>query len=182
MNKLPAVLAVPMLVVFLTGCGSSDSAADDTAPAVASVSRTPETASSSAPAKGPRARLDTTAAEKNGWARAYWQCMKDNGARVDDSEKAKAIGFVDPTQATPEMFAACASKKPNFVPEEMDPDLNPNYKKQWHEFVKCLQGKGMPIVETDDGWSWESSNVVVPPEQKQDEFERECQIKTFARG
>ena len=182
MNKLNALLTVPVLAVFLTGCGSSDSAVDDTAPAVASISQGPETASSPAPAKGPRARLDTTQAEMNDWARAYWQCMKDNGARVDDSEKAKANGFVDPTQATPEMFAACASKKPNFVPEEMDPDLNPNYKLQWHEFVKCLKAKGMPIVETDDGWSWESSNVVVPSEQKQSEFNRECQTKTFAKG
>ncbi|MEU1752711.1 hypothetical protein ABZ436_08675 [Micromonospora matsumotoense] len=119
-----------MLAVLLTGCGSSDPAGDDRAPDVASVSRTPETASSSAPAQGPRARLDTTAAEKNGWARTYWQCMKDNGARVDDSEKAKAVGFVDPARATPKIFAACASRKPNFVPEEMDPDLNPHYKKQ----------------------------------------------------
>lgn len=40
----------------------------------------------------------------------------------------------------------------------------------------------MPIVETDDGWSWGSSNVVVPATQKQEEFDQECQLKTFARG
>jgi hypothetical protein len=44
------------------------------------------------------------------------------------------------------------------------------------------EAKGMPIVETDDGWSWEPSNVVVPSEQKQSEFNRECHTKTFAKG
>ncbi|MCI4061412.1 hypothetical protein MRQ36_01990 [Micromonospora sp. R77] len=177
MTKLQAALTASVLAVLLSGCGATP---EQTVPEVASISQAPAASSSPASAQGPRARLDTTAAEQEKWARAYWQCMKDNGARVDDSEKAKLTGFVDPSQASPETFRACAAKKPNFVPEEMDPDLNPNYKQQWHKHVECLKAKGMPIVETDDGWSWKSSNVVIPPNA--DELERECQIEAFSAG
>ncbi len=51
-----------------------------------------------------------------------------------------------------------------------------------HLLGTSREAKGMPIVETDDGWSWEPSNVVVPSEQKQSEFNRECHTKTFAKG
>jgi hypothetical protein len=177
MNTLKAALTASMVAVLLSGCGADQ---EQTVPEVASISQAPAASSSPASAQGPRARLDTTEAEKEGWARAYWQCMKDNGARVDDTEKAKVIGFVDPSQASPEIFRACAAKKPNFVPEEMDSDLNPNYKQQWHQHVECMKAKGMPIVETDDGWNFKSSNVVIP--SNFEEIERECQIEAFSAG
>jgi hypothetical protein len=173
-------LVVASSVALVSGCGSAGSTPDGAAPTVASVSKAPGGApSAGASTTGPRARLDTTRAELNAWSLAYWQCMKDHGARVDDSEKAKNIGFVDPSQASPAIFAACASKKPNFVPTEMDPDLNPNYRQQWHEAVKCMQHKGMPIVETNDGWTFDNSNAVVPANE--DAIERDCQIEAFTR-
>jgi hypothetical protein len=179
MRNMRTPIAVVLGVAVLSGCGSSGSTSDPAAPAVVSLSKAPSAAASQGASEGPRARLDSTAAEKSAWAHAYWQCMKDHGARVDNSEKAKEIGFVDKSQASPEVFAACASKKPNFLPAEMDPDLNPNYKQQWHENVKCMQRKGMPIVETDDGWSFDSSNAVIPANEEQ--ISRECQIETFTK-
>nr|GID90521.1 hypothetical protein Ade03nite_94450 [Actinoplanes derwentensis] len=74
--------------------------------------------------------------------------------------------------------AACASKKPVRAPE-LDPAQNPDYKQQWHEQVKCMQGKGMPIIETDDGWTWNSENPNVPENEKQIEFE--CQVQAFTK-
>lgn len=173
---MPTFFAIVLSVAVVSGCGSTP---DQGAPAVVSLSKAPSAAPSSAAAStGPRARLDTTQAEKLAWARAYWQCMKDHGARVTNTEKAKSIGVVDQSQASPEIFAACAPKKPNFIPPEMDPALNPDYKQQWHENVKCMQRKGMPIVETDDGWTYNSSNAVIPANEE--EISRECEIETFS--
>ena len=176
MRNIGFFVTAALIVAVLSGCSPSR----QEAPAVASVSKAPGTAASSSAAQsGPRARLDTTAQEKTRWSRIYWQCMKDHGARVDDTEKAKNIGFVDPSQASPEIFAACASKKPTFVPPEMDPALNPDYKQQWHEAVTCMQRRGMPIVETEDGWNFDSSNAAIPADQ--DQIERECQIEAFGK-
>jgi hypothetical protein len=179
MLKKYVLLTAALGVVLTSGCSSSDSPSDTSAPAVVSLSKAPATAPSVAATAGPRARLDSTAAELQAWSLAYWQCMKDHGARVDNSEKAKSIGFVDKSQASPEAFAACASKKPNFVPPEMDPDLNPDYRQQWHEHVKCLQRKGMPVVETDDGWNFDSSNAVIPAGEEK--IEHDCQIEAFSK-
>ncbi|GAA1643630.1 hypothetical protein [Actinoplanes couchii] len=172
-------LVVTALLTALAGCGTTGSTGADQAPPVASISQ-PPSAAAAAPgsSEGPRARLDTTQKELEEWALAYWQCMKDQGANVSDSPKSKINGVVDKSQATPEMFAACASKKPAFLPREMDPDLNPEYQRQHHEYVKCQQDKGMPIVETEGGWNYESSNVIVPPDA--DEIDMACRVEAFS--
>jgi hypothetical protein len=177
--SVPAVAVIGLLAVG--GCGSSGGSGDSKAPGVASLSQgaAPASTASAAPAQGPQARLDTTQAEIIGWDKIYWQCLVDHGAALDAAGQAKIRGLVDESKAPKAAVQACASKKPNGLPPEMDPDKNPNYQAQWHENVKCLQGKGMPILETPDGWTWNSDHAVPPKNEEQ--IEIECQVQTFTR-
>lgn len=177
----------PYLVVFalvaglsgLAGCGGGGGA-DPAAPRVASVSRAAVAESSTAPAAhGPQARLDTTDAEKDAWARAYSQCLVDQGWVLTDRQKEtlRIKGVLEWSKAPAAAQTACVSKKPTFVPPEMDPAKNPNYRQQWHEDVECLKRKGMPIRETEDGWTYTSSDAVIPANSEQ--LQRDCDLEAF---
>jgi hypothetical protein len=174
-----AIIAVGLAV--LTGCGNG-SGGDSTAPQVASVTQAPDAKSSaSAAPQGPQARLDTTDAEKTAWMRAYSQCLVDHGLVLNDAEKQnmQLKGYADDRKAPAAARTACASKKPELVPPQMDPAKNPRYKEQWHEDVECLKRNGMPIKETDDGWTFTSTNAKVPANEA--ELERQCDIEAFSK-
>jgi len=176
----------PYLVAFalvaglagLAGCGG-DGGADSAAPQVASVSQAAAAKSSTAPAQGPQARLDTTDAELDSWNRAYSKCLVDHGWVLTDREKEaiRVKGVGEWNKAPAAAKTACLSKEPNWVPPEMDPAKNPDYKQQWHEDVECLKRKGMPIRETEDGWTYTSSDADVPANEGQ--LQQECDMEAF---
>jgi len=167
-------------IALISGCGQSK---DQAAPQVASVAgdKSATVGSSAAPAAhGPQIRPDTTDDETSEWMNIYIRCLRDHGVKVGHNPPGKGPAgslYVDgdpPAAAA----AACVSKKPVRAPE-LDPAQNPDYKQQWHEQVKCMQSKGMPITETDDGATYNSENAKVPANAKQIEFE--CQVQAFTK-
>jgi hypothetical protein len=180
MHRKAIVPALFIGIALISGCGQSK---DQAAPQVASVAGdTSATAGSSAApaAHGPQIRPDTTEEESAAWTQTYMRCLRDNGATVAVATGGKGpAGLLyvdgDPPAAA---AAACVSKKPVQAPE-LDPAQNPDYKKQWHEQVKCMQDKGMPIIETGDGWTYNSENAKVPANEKQIDFE--CQVQAFTK-
>jgi len=168
-------------IALISGCGQSK---DQAAPQVASVAgdKSATAGSSAAPAAaGPQVRPDTTEEEIAEWVQTWMRCLRDHGAtvRVMPAGGKGPAGSLymdgDPPAAA---AAACVSKKPVRAPE-LDPAQNPDYKQQWHEQVKCMQDRGMPIIETDDGWTFNSENAKVPANEKQIEFE--CQVQAFTK-
>jgi hypothetical protein len=173
---------IPVLFVgiaLIGGCGQSK---DQAVPQVASVAgdKSATADSSASPAvAGPQIRLDSTREEINVLSQTYMRCLGDHGAKVYSAPAKGGPGTLgmdgDPPAAA---VAACASKKPIFPPE-LDPAQNPDYKQQWHEQVKCMQSKGMPIIETDDGWTFNSDHAKVPANEEQ--IEIECQVQAFTK-
>jgi hypothetical protein len=178
--RLLSMAMVPAAMMALVGCGN-DSDGPSGTPKVASVSQAPDAKSSAAAPRGPQARLDTTEAEKTAWLRAYSQCLVDNGLVLTavEQQNMRVKGFVDDRKAPAAARTTCASKKPETVPPQMDPAKNPRYKQQWHDDVECLKRKGMPIEETDDGWTFTSSDAKVPANEQ--ELERQCKIEAFSK-
>ena len=180
MYKKAVIPALFIGIGLISGCSQSK---DQAVPQVASVAvdKSATASSSAAPAAhGPQIRPDTTDGETSAWMNIYIRCLRDHGAKVGHNPPGKGPAgslYVDgdpPAAAA----AACVSKEPIRAPE-LDPAQNPDYKKQWHEQVKCMQGKGMPIVETDDGWTYNSENAKVPANDKQIEFD--CQVQAFTK-
>jgi hypothetical protein len=167
-------------IALISGCSHTK---DQAVPQVASVAvdKSATAGSSASPAAlGPQERPDTTQEESEAWMQTYMRCLRDHGAKVVVASAGKMKAGTLYMEADPPAAAAtaCVSKKPIRAPE-LDPAQNPDYKKQWHEQVKCMQDKGMPIIETDDGWTYKSENAKIPANADQISFE--CQVQAFTK-
>ncbi|MEU1620309.1 hypothetical protein ABZ479_23750 [Streptomyces sp. NPDC005722] len=189
-----AVLAV------LSGCGgsASDPAAHDAEPQVASL---PPSGSASAPdgspvASGaqadsgnrPQLRLDDSPERRARLIKAWDKCLLANGAKTGGAGAAAPPGEEQPlfiAEPVPEgAKRACADKLP-LAPPELDPALNPRYRQDWQEDVKCLRSKGIKVHLVNDtsdgpnGLTWTYDDDYVGTGQDTSKIEHDCEMEAF---
>ncbi|MCU1683366.1 MAG: hypothetical protein JWQ81_4105 [Amycolatopsis sp.] len=183
----PAFAAVLFATAaVLSACGG---AANSAAPQVASLpgsgapsaSATTSSPSTVDQSQRPQLRLDSTQEEIVAAGKPYDICLKEHGHKMiagrgdgnspdqhDDTDTAKAA------------VAACAGKLP-IQPPEMDQSTNPHFLDDYHDWITCLNAKGVPVTPTDpfgSGWTFTSQPTV--GEAQEQKIEQDCKIGAFS--
>jgi hypothetical protein len=188
-----AVVAVCGAAVLLSACSSTQPAPPkDVASLATSGSAVPS--SSAAPpsdeSQRPQLRLDSSPQEIQAAWSGYGVCLKQNGhVMLSERKHAGPAGneaeSPDMNDDSPPSKAAeekCKGKLP-LQPPEMDAAKNPRYVDDYHEWVKCINEHGIPVVETDppgSGWTYNGTSKV--PENQQEKIVNDCQLQAFGGG
>jgi hypothetical protein len=184
--KIACVL-VACTAVLLTACSGTQPPAQQDVASLA----TPGSSSANAPAKvdeaqRPQLRLDSGEAEINQAWDGYYGCLKQNGHKMMSArEHAGPSGPVDSPDMNDDSPASkaaedkCKGKMPS-QPPEMDQKRNAKYVDDYHEWVKCMNGKGLPVVETDPpGSGWTYNGPSKNTEEQNRRIEHDCMLSAF---
>jgi hypothetical protein len=189
-----AVAAVCGAAALLSACSSTQPAPSKDVASLATPGSTAAPSGSAAPpaedSQRPQLRLDSSDDEIQAAWDGYYVCLKQNGhvmlsARKHAGPAGNEIESPDMNDDSPASEAAeakCKGKLP-LQPPEMDAAKNPRYVDDYHEWVKCINEHGIPVVETDppgSGWTYNGTSKV-PPEQ-QAKIEKDCQQQAFGGG
>ena len=170
-------------VLALGAC--SPSPGGTSAPDVATLASTPVRTTTSTPAKTggqrPQLRLDTSDEERGRLFTAYDDCLVGHGVKVVLDQPGPAGGRrLDDSGEPKSAYTACAVRLP-LQPPELDPDVNPKFAEQWNDNVRCLRKHGFKVHVTEPGsWTYDSSDVVTPPNG--DQIEKDCEREAFGAG
>ncbi|MGC0415573.1 hypothetical protein [Embleya sp. AB8] len=178
-------------LLVLTGCGSdgggaksvdqvaslptSAGPAKDQPGAPPGTSANTASGTSGVPAGGrPQRRLDTSAEEEKRMWDTYEACLSSKG--VDIRQTGTVEGEIARTKKYAREFKECEVKMPLMVPE-MDPKQNPKYADDMRDWVKCMNGKGMKVKVTSDGWTFTGESSLSNEQQRK--VEQDCKMEAF---
>jgi hypothetical protein len=199
-RRLPvlALLVPAMLAAALTGCSGSDGALAG-AP-VASVAGQNSAKAGADPgaeknsgsgaktdaeveAQRPQLRVDSTEVEKARLMSVWANCLKQYGVPTYEKSRdnIKQVFPGGEKKEYPEAYERCAGKQP-LTPAATDPQRNPDYADDFHEYVKCVNrdSKIIKIRQTGDGWTYTERFSV--PDATWDEFnkvDKACELEAF---
>jgi hypothetical protein len=172
-HRRNSVIVGGLLLLALTACSDGSKSPD-----VASLGAQGGTATKAAQGGAnaddgrPRLRFDMSAEEKKRLYGAYTACLDQHDPKGTGTGPGPAGGKLYNDEAQ----KACASKYP-LPPWEMD-SSNPEFKDNWHKNVKCLNRKGLKVVETEPG-SWTFSGQSALSSAEQAKVEKDCEQEVF---
>jgi hypothetical protein len=155
-NRLAVVAAISICLIGSCSVASSHSTGSTADASVASVVGT---SSASAPTRtkvavveGPLIRYDTSEAEFERLNAVYNNCLQDQGVQMVAAKK--GISNDPATQKKyRKQITACASKKPETVPDREKRKDPSAYQDDLHEWVACMKAKGQNVILIPpDGW------------------------------
>ncbi|MFJ4783786.1 hypothetical protein [Streptomyces sp. NPDC088794] len=198
-RRLAPLSAALAVTAVLAGCGSGGGSDDDgSGKDVASVATSRPTeqtggkaAKEASDSGRPQWRLDSTSEEIDAlWSR-YYGCLKEHGVRFVPANEAQHAGpagegevIADPDSREPKAaYDTCESKMPQ-MPDALDPDKNPQYKKQLADEVTCMNDKGVPTEIAANGvdWTYSGDAGSALSEEQQRKIENDCQLEAFGGG
>jgi hypothetical protein len=106
--------------------------------------------------------MDTSDEDGDAIWQAWYKCFKDHGGVVHPvpEEKVRKKGMItaDAAEQPAAVVKACAHKEP-VTPWQLDRDRNPEYADDFRDWVKCIEGKGLPIdpLPNAEGWNYDDS-------------------------
>ncbi|MFG3162491.1 hypothetical protein ACGFY8_21805 [Streptomyces sp. NPDC048232] len=196
-EKLLLITGAVAAVMLLTGCSGSDRSEE---PGVDSVDRSTGTAGKAESGSGdgadakvddpeagrPQRRMDTSAVEEVRMSQGYFQCLKENGAKVGkigsklEGGDPELLGWpgVDVAVDHPEAEKKCLGKKP-LPPRETDPERNPDYMSDYADWIECMNDKGLKVDPLPNGEGWNYKAGTTPP-RNEDQIQQECMIEAFS--
>jgi hypothetical protein len=185
-----AMAAVCGVAALLTACSGTQAPAPKDVASLATPGSSGQP-TSNAPAAGgeqqrPQLRLDSSDAEVQQAWDGYHVCLKQNGHKMLSARQhagpSGPVDGPDMNDDSPESKAAedkCKGKLP-LQPPEMDAKTNPKYLDDYHEWVKCMNDKGLPVVETDPpGSGWTYNGPSRNTEEQNRKIEHDCQLSAF---
>ncbi|SDW58498.1 hypothetical protein SAMN05421504_101969 [Amycolatopsis xylanica] len=162
-------------LLLLTACSTED----PRQPEVATISSSVTTSSSAAPTstvegERPRHRIDETPEESKRMIAPWLACMKANGADLDTQPNSIA-GAEQWSKDHKAAGDTCRNKLP--LPAWGLDSENPAYRDNMHRWVKCMNDRGMNVVEnvgdSESPWHYGSSNQPADA----DKIERACEVE-----
>jgi len=198
-KKWAATVAASWTVIALTACGSQagnagqGGAGGTGTGSVASLPPSPGQPSSgastptSAGGQGGPAGLtgvtmpdNATPAERNRIEDAWASCMEAHGEHHFAAKPGGPGGFltwtVPLTQLLPAALQACRSLQPHPPWQEM-PQYNPNYQRDFAQWVTCLNAKGVPVKAVPGGWTYNGTSSLSAAQQ--DKVTLGCEMQAF---
>ncbi|TDV57291.1 hypothetical protein [Actinophytocola oryzae] len=188
------ILLAVAAAALLGACSSPPSAE----PPVASLSTAKGTATSATTAPAgdagrPQLRLDSSDEEVNLAWQGYYLCLEAHGHKMLDGRTDEHAGPAGNTKVTspdmeddsPQSVRArkeCANKLP-LQPPELEPETNPHYLDDYHEYMTCLTDGGLkvhPIEPFGTGWTYDDGVTQTLPEDQQRKLEHDCQVEAFS--
>jgi hypothetical protein len=128
----------------------------------------------------PRHRVDESEADRERIIAPWTKCMKDHGADLDTQPHTIA-GAEKWSRDHQDAGTACGDLLP-LLPWGLDRS-NPQYRDNIHQWVKCMNDKGLNIVETPDNdeqpWTYGGDSTVVG--EARDKIERDCEKATIGK-
>ncbi|MBT3154127.1 hypothetical protein HTV45_25205 [Streptomyces sp. CHD11] len=131
--------------------------------------------------------MDTTTEEEVRMYQGYLRCLRDQGVDIPrsggkggDGVDPNALWFpgVDVSEEHPEAEKKCLSKKP-MEPPELDRKKNPDYMKDYREWIECNNRRGLKVDPLPDGSGWNFKEDGDIPENAS-QIDGECQIEAFS--
>jgi hypothetical protein len=179
------LVAVALIATGLLSACSDRPAEPPAASRVASVPRSTlvvplETTTPAGEVEGPLIRYDTSQEEEDRLHRVYLLCLKREGLPIQLDEHGGPINkfAADPKKDKKEL-AACASKRPETVPDREERKDPAAYQDHLREWVKCMQNKGQKVVLIPpDGWGT-SDEVTASGYTPDFRIVNQCQHKVF---
>ncbi|MFK3978831.1 hypothetical protein ACI2K4_00495 [Micromonospora sp. NPDC050397] len=109
-------------------------------------------------------------------------CLRDHGAReIPERRHPDGEYSLDMNTVSDEIFEACRGKWP-LQPVELDPDRNPDYGRQFNDFLQCLRKLGWKVQEVGDIHSDDhgyNSYGEKPSGRDFDQDGKQCTIEVF---
>jgi hypothetical protein len=179
--ELAAVCAVAISV--LSGCGGGSADGGKPGADVASISGPSASAESAKPSAAsdsgrPQLRLDSSKEEERRLNNAWASCLKDHGVKTYTKNTPDGDWTFPDMDVSdiPASAKVCASKQP-LQPAETDPKRNPHYADDFHDWIKCMNSKGLKVVALPDNEGWNYASNTLP--SNSDEIENDCRLKAF---
>jgi hypothetical protein len=123
---------------------------------------------------------NATPAERNRIEDAWASCMEAHGEHHFVAKPGGPGGFltwtVPLTQLLPAAVQACRSLQPHPPWQEM-PQYNPNYQRDFAQWVTCLNAKGVPVKAVPGGWTYNGTSSLSAAQQ--DKVTLECEMQAF---
>jgi hypothetical protein len=137
--RLHQLLAVPLLVVALAGCGGTAAGGDGIASAEGDTSGTP------APSSNPSSGASMDPEER---ALKFAQCMRENGVPMEDPVAGKPRTLK--VDRGDKKFQAAMEKCRQYSPfGEGGQTLSPEEQQKMLEFTKCMREHGIDMPDPD---------------------------------
>jgi hypothetical protein len=162
-----------------TGGGPRPKAASVDAPrSSSSVTPVPSTTMASSDLR--RHRVGETEEEWRAVVEPWNRCMKEHSADVDTQPH----NITDADRWMVEHSAAVDACKPvaPLPPWGEDP-ANPEYRDNIHQWVKCMNDRGLKTIETPDDeeqpWTYAGTSGLAPAQQSR--IEHECEMETIGQ-
>lgn len=171
---IPKVIAAASLLL-LAACSQPPAPPANVASLDTSGSAPSNSAPTSANPEQPRLRMDMSEEEKNRLFEAHTACLKEK----DPKGTGTGPGPAGQRQYSEEAWSACALKWP-LPPWEMD-SKNPTFADNWHKNVRCLNDKGLKVIETEPG-SWTYDGEPTMSQAERDRVTKECEQQVFGGG
>jgi hypothetical protein len=165
-------------VIVQAGC-----AGEQQKPKVASLSgggssTAGQSANAGANKERPRHRVDESDADRERLIQPWNKCMKDNGADPD-TQPNNIAGAEQWGRDHARAGDACRSLLPE-LPWGED-KANPQYRDNIHQWVKCMNDKGLKVIETPDNdespWRYADDATVAD----KDKIELDCEKATIGK-
>ncbi|GHH30102.1 hypothetical protein GCM10017774_07190 [Lentzea cavernae] len=162
-------------VLLLSACSQAAPPSSNVASLQSSGAVAPSSGTAAPAGDQPRLRMDMTDEEKQRLYDAHTACL----AEKDPNATGTGAGPAGRRQYNDEAWRLCAKTWP-LPPWEMD-SSNPTFADNWHRNVKCLNSRGMKVIETEPG-SWTYDGEQTLPHEQRATIEKECEQEVFGGG
>jgi hypothetical protein len=189
---IPALAAMAALtVIALTACGSGGqdggagtrSVASLPTPAGQRPSSTGSASSGPAGLEGVTIPDNASPAVRNRIQDAWASCMEAHGDHHFVDKPGGPGGFLTTTDTMNQMVSefpaavqACRSLQPHSPWQEL-PQYNPNYQRDFAQWVNCLNAKGLPVKAVPGGWTYNGTSSL--SQAQQEKVTVDCEIQAF---
>jgi hypothetical protein len=184
---------VLLAAVLLLGACSAQPADEPQVASVPTAAGSTSAAATTATDGRPQLRLDSSQEEVDLAWQNYYLCLQEHGHKMLNGRTDQHAGPAgDGTVTSPDMEddspqsvaakKACENKLP-LQPPELDPDTNPHYLDDYHEYMTCLTDGGLkvhPIEPFGTGWTYDDGVTQTLPEDVQQKLEHDCQVEAFS--
>jgi hypothetical protein len=128
-----------------------------------------------------RHRVGETDAQWRAVIEPWYTCMKEHGADTD-TEPPNIKGAERWMAEHSGAVHACQSLAP-LPPWGLDP-ANPQYRNNIHQWVKCMNDRGLKVIETPDDehqpWQYAGDTALAPEEKNR--IEHQCEKETIGKS